>query len=477
MYKLGTKSAALRGDMQPQPTAPTPAMSARAAALRQQNPLNTPVGAVARSPEEEAALQRQIQAQAVAKGRELAMQDQWKGTGILGIAAMLRNQIGKKGREEKYTQQELDRLQAEQGVGNFGTMREQLVDDYESARDNPESMRMGDTFTNPETGQRVVHQYGDEGSSGFLEVPEGYQPDVSTSQGSTAREKWGTVKYEQNPDTGLYESVQYSDMGNIKRTPLPEGFVPPLTSSATDINAGLRDRMRNEEILDIEETADPLAQAAGLEVAAEEAARTEALLLREQQMYDEEDYQKLEQARTEAWSRTSSRESQLEKMQQIIADAKGQARWYTTGFGDYTSWAKGTPGYNLAADLDRLRAVAGIDRLQEMREQAENGASGFGQLTERELARIEDSWANIDQGQTRREFIKSLDDYMTTVEDVWARMEAAYEQEYGVPYFSDRPPTRQEIRDARMGTGAAPAAPAVPTLEDMSSWGVTEVTP
>ena len=72
------------------------------------------------------------------------------------------------------------------------------------------------------------------------------------------------------------------------------------------------------------------------------------------------------------------------------------------------SFVPGTNEANLAADIDTLLANLGISSLQEMRAASANGASGFGQLTERELSRLEAQVRNLTRTQDRAQLVDNL---------------------------------------------------------------------
>lgn len=59
----------------------------------------------------------------------------------------------------------------------------------------------------------------------------------------------------------------------------------------------------------------------------------------------------------------------------------------------------GTPGYNVGAILKGVKANLGVQQLQSMRDASKTGASGFGQLSEKELDVVTSTVANLDQAQ------------------------------------------------------------------------------
>lgn len=77
-----------------------------------------------------------------------------------------------------------------------------------------------------------------------------------------------------------------------------------------------------------------------------------------------------------------------------------EANLPTTGaLGDFLSGIGGTAARNLRARLETIKAHAGFDRLQAMRDASPTGAV-LGQITERELAFLQATIGNLDQAQT-----------------------------------------------------------------------------
>lgn len=71
-------------------------------------------------------------------------------------------------------------------------------------------------------------------------------------------------------------------------------------------------------------------------------------------------------------------------------------------------YVPGTPYWNQRVSLDTLKANLGISALFEARETSPNGSSGFGQLTTRELDRLETMLAPLSVAQTEEAFVAAL---------------------------------------------------------------------
>ncbi len=68
----------------------------------------------------------------------------------------------------------------------------------------------------------------------------------------------------------------------------------------------------------------------------------------------------------------------------------------------------GTSGYNVGSILKGVKANLGVQQMQAMREASKNGASGFGQLSEKELDVLTSTVSNLDQAQDPEQLKKGL---------------------------------------------------------------------
>lgn len=125
----------------------------------------------------------------------------------------------------------------------------------------------------------------------------------------------------------------------------------------------------------------------------------------------------------------------LEQKNQIavgaIDTALRQADGWTTGMvGGLTNAIPGTPAYDLAKTLETIKANIGFEELQTMRENSPTGGA-LGQVTERELAFLQSTIANIEQPQSEEQLkrnLKTLRDFIAASQE---RRRAAYQQQYG----------------------------------------------
>lgn len=108
----------------------------------------------------------------------------------------------------------------------------------------------------------------------------------------------------------------------------------------------------------------------------------------------------------------------------------------TSGFlGGTMAKAKGTPAYNLAADINTLQAQIGFEALQAMRDASPTGGA-LGQVSERELQLLTSTLRSLDPGQTPDQLKENLN----KVKDHYKRAKAliyADRQGYTEKDFND----------------------------------------
>ena len=96
----------------------------------------------------------------------------------------------------------------------------------------------------------------------------------------------------------------------------------------------------------------------------------------------------------------------------------------TTGMtGKIKSYIFGSNAYNMDAAIRTIKAKIGTGTLQALRKASANGASGFGQLTQMELQRLEDSIANLDQAQSNERFLENARIVQNRYNDIMAKVE------------------------------------------------------
>ena len=96
-----------------------------------------------------------------------------------------------------------------------------------------------------------------------------------------------------------------------------------------------------------------------------------------------------------------------------IRDSVNEGRTGTIS-GLALQFVPGTEEFSIGTDINTLKANMGYNALQEARQSSANGASGFGQLTQRELDRLESLITSLTFGLKKEEFISRLNDIEQT---------------------------------------------------------------
>ena len=87
---------------------------------------------------------------------------------------------------------------------------------------------------------------------------------------------------------------------------------------------------------------------------------------------------------------------------------KGQAGITTTGIlGKFLGFVPGRKAFDLKANIETLKGRLGLDRLMAMKENSARGASGLGQLSEKELDLLVAYVSNLDNAQSEEQFIEN----------------------------------------------------------------------
>lgn len=95
---------------------------------------------------------------------------------------------------------------------------------------------------------------------------------------------------------------------------------------------------------------------------------------------------------------------------------------FSAGAGSFLKSIPLTDAKNLSADLDTIKALLGFEQLAEMKNQSRAGASGLGQLSDREMTLLTSARANLDQSQDSKQLSDRLNEIKTHFNN-WLKME------------------------------------------------------
>jgi hypothetical protein len=92
---------------------------------------------------------------------------------------------------------------------------------------------------------------------------------------------------------------------------------------------------------------------------------------------------------------------------------------------------KGTSPFQHDSDLTTLKDQMVIETIKNLKNLSSTGATGFGQMSEREGARLEGAVANLRVGQTGKDLKDALTQIRTVIGDIKKNARATYDREFG----------------------------------------------
>ncbi len=123
--------------------------------------------------------------------------------------------------------------------------------------------------------------------------------------------------------------------------------------------------------------------------------------------------------------------SKLQVMEETLSDVDSQITPITTGLpGEALGLMPGTPSSNLRANLDTLQAITGFQELNDLKSVSNTGASGLGQLTEREFDNLAKLRGNIDPSQSEVQLRRNIDRYKRASRAAAKRIRRTFEKDY-----------------------------------------------
>lgn len=114
-----------------------------------------------------------------------------------------------------------------------------------------------------------------------------------------------------------------------------------------------------------------------------------------------------------------------------VEEAEKMVGSLTSGFaGSALSMIPGTAARDLSAKIDTLKANAGFQELQDMRDNSPTGGA-LGQVAVQELAMLQATITSLEQAQSPQQLKQALNTYKTFVRESKVRRKLAYEMTYG----------------------------------------------
>lgn len=114
-----------------------------------------------------------------------------------------------------------------------------------------------------------------------------------------------------------------------------------------------------------------------------------------------------EQAALGRETRETSANVVVDDIDRSLAQIEKSPTWTTGIIGDATKSIPGMPAHDVSKLLDTVKANAGFDRLQQMRDSSPTGGA-LGQVSERENALLQAAIGNLEQSQGKEQLIYNL---------------------------------------------------------------------
>ncbi|GAB3345865.1 hypothetical protein [Marilutibacter aestuarii] len=145
-----------------------------------------------------------------------------------------------------------------------------------------------------------------------------------------------------------------------------------------------------------------------------------------------------------------------QNVQSSIQKARNMIGGMSTGFiGARSRGIEGSPAYNLAAEIETIKANLGFDRLQQMRDNSPTGGA-LGQVAIQELTALQSTVANLDPNQSAEQLQRNLD----RIADHYSKWSEAVRdalREEGAGGNASKAPQAGSVQDGYRFKGGNPA--------------------
>ncbi len=169
------------------------------------------------------------------------------------------------------------------------------------------------------------------------------------------------------------------------------------------------------------------------------ALSAEQTRLQEKEKYDAElraNYPKAKGSIQALEATLDQADKQLDKVEKNQAGAK-----FNTGVMSNLplSMIRGFSPHQHESDLQTARDMLVVETIKNMKELSKTGATGFGQLSEKEGSRLENAVGNLKIGQRKEDFDAALAEVKKVIKEVKKNARATYELEFGKFRAADDP--------------------------------------
>lgn len=122
-------------------------------------------------------------------------------------------------------------------------------------------------------------------------------------------------------------------------------------------------------------------------------------------------------------------ESLTSKIDKVISQVN-ETNFATGGIGSVMKDIPGTKAHDILSNIDTIRANLGFDKLQNMRDNSPTGGA-LGQVSENENKLLQKAAANLEQSQSREQFVANLESLKKQYAQSTERLKRAYMKDYG----------------------------------------------
>ena len=155
----------------------------------------------------------------------------------------------------------------------------------------------------------------------------------------------------------------------------------------------------------------------------------------------------LSQGASQAKASLVNSTSSLDRMKQAATTLQKNPNLFLgVGLGGLSSKIPGSPGADVAAEIESLQSQVAFSVLQAMREASKTGGA-LGSVSERELALLESNLAALSTAQSPEAFRKGLQALIDYADAAKARISDAYTATYAKPGLGAAPPSLGPQRD------------------------------
>jgi hypothetical protein len=243
--------------------------------------------------------------------------------------------------------------------------------------------------------------------------------------------------------------------GGMVEVDVEGDFLLPSGYAASDIPTiqDVRGAERGEDVSDVVALSAVEAEAAAESAYSVAMAQNTAEYERIREVATVEDQIEIDRGRNADWSRVTTMDEQLARMDTVADEAIALSSGWSTGlFSPITELFRGSDASNLASKLENLKSSSGFDQLVNLKRQG----GTLGAVNKAELDALQGYWATLNQSVDAPTLIQNIRIYQAAMKAEWAKEMTLYEVRNGRPYQQETGPTARTTIPLDDGAVAAP---------------------